>query len=88
MMPVITANTIEQEVKLQYGVDIKLVPLMWPADNVNSCCKRLCFDDETVASWENVTYYNEWVCREHLLVYSILRDIFPEDIRTVLIDID
>ena len=87
MMPVINANEIERAVELQYGVAIELAPLMWPEDFQNDCYKSLCFDDDMVAEWEEDTYEDEETRREHLLVYSILRDVFPENIRTVLVDV-
>ena len=87
MMPVINANEIERAMELQYGVVIELAPLMWPEEFQNDCYKSLCFDDDMVAEWEEDTYYDEKTRREHLLVYSILRDVFPENIRTVLVDV-
>lgn len=84
MMPVVTANEIEKAVKLQYGEDIELASLMWPADYQNDCYKTLYFDDDMVAECEE---YEEKERREHLLVYSVLRDSFPENIRTILVDV-
>ena len=86
-MPVIEANEIEKAVKLQYGVNIELAPLMWPEDFQNDCYKSLCFDDDMAAEWEEDEYYDEQSRREHLMVYSILRDVFPENIRTILVDV-
>ena len=87
MMPVVEAIEIEKVVQLQYGEIIELAPLMWPEDFQNDCYKSLCFDDDMVAEWEEDTYYDEETRREHLLVYSVLRDVFPENIRTVLVDV-
>ena len=87
MMPVVEANEIEKAVELQYGVNIELAPLMWPEDFQNDCYKSLCFDDDMVADCEEDEYDNEQSRREHLMIYSILRDIFPENIRTILVDV-
>ena len=87
MMPVVTASDIEKEVELQYGINIELAPLMWPEDFQNDCYKSLCFDDDMIAEWEEDDYYDEQTRKEHLIVYSILKNIFPEDIRTVLVDV-
>lgn len=80
MMPVIEACEIEKAVELQYGVNIELASLMWPEDFQNDCYKSLCFDDDMVAIWEEE-------CKERLYVCSVLRDIFPENIRTILVDV-
>ena len=87
MMPIVEADEIEKAVKLQYEVNIKLAPLMWPEDFQNDCYKSLCFDDDMVADCEEDEYDNEQSRREHLMIYSILRDIFPENIRTILVDV-
>lgn len=87
MKPVVSVGEIEKAVELQYGVNIELASLMWPEDFQNDCYKRLCFDDDMVAEWEEDEYYNEQTRKEHLMVYSILRDVFPENIRTVLVDV-
>lgn len=84
MMPVIKDTEIEKAVKLQYGEDIDLAPLMWPEDFQNDCYKTLYFDDDMVAECEE---YEEKERREHLMVYSVLRDSFPENIRTILVDV-
>ena len=84
MMPVIKDTEIEKAVKLQYGEDIELAPLMWPGDFQNDCYKTLYFDDDMVAECEE---YEEKERREHLMVYSVLRDSFPENIRTILVDV-
>ena len=86
-IPVVEANEIEKAVKLQYGVNITLASLMWPEDFQNDCYKSLRFDDDIVAEWEEDEYYDEQHRREHLMVYSILRDVFPENIRTILVDV-
>lgn len=84
MMPVVTATEIEKEVQLQYGVKIELASLMWPENFQNDCYKTLYFDDDMIAECEE---YEEKERREHLLVYSVLRDSFPENIRTILVDV-
>ena len=86
-MPVVEANEIEKAVELKYGVNIELAPLMWPEDFQNDCYKSLCFDDDKVAEWEEDEYYDEQTRKEHLMVYSILRDALPENIRTILVDV-
>lgn len=87
MMPVVEAIEIEKAVQLQYGEIIELAPLIWPEDFHNDCYKSLCFNDDIVAKWEEDEYYNEEERRQHLIVYSILRDIFPSEIRTILVDV-
>lgn len=84
MMPVVRATEIEKEVQLQYGEIINLAPLIWPEDFQNDCYKSLYFDDDMVAECEE---YEEQERREHLMVYSVLRDAFPEHIRTILVDV-
>lgn len=86
-MIVVNANEIENAVKLQYDEDIELASLMWPEDYQNDCYKPLSFDDDMVEEWEEDEYYSEEVRRQHLLVYSVLRDTFPAEVRNILVDV-
>ena len=87
MMPVIKDTEIEKAVKLQYGEDIELAPLMWPGDYMNDCFKELFFGEDEIAEYRDFSEdYGEKIARHHLLVFSILKDVFP-DHDSVLVDV-
>lgn len=88
MKPVVSVHEIEKAVELQYGESIELRTLMWPEDFMNDSYKSLYFGDNQIAEYEeNPDDYEEEEERRHtLLVYSILKDAFP-DIDSVLVDV-
>lgn len=86
MYPVIEVDVLENELKTQFGVDIKdeLRSILFYDDYRNDCYKRYCFEDD-----EEFHGYT-WEDEEHILIRNLvnayLRDILP-DYTCVLVDV-
>ena len=85
MFPVIDVGVLEDELKIQFDVEVDdLRGILFYDDYQNDCYKSYCFaDDEeyTGESWENEEHI-----RIRNLVNTYLRDILP-DYERVLIDV-
>ena len=85
---VVEANEIEKAVEKHYGVNIELAELMWPENFMNDCYKYLCFDEDMIMeNKEDMERHPEKArYRERAMVYSIMKNYFPDD-ETVLVDV-
>ena len=84
MYPVIDINDLEDELKLQFDVDIEdeLRNILFYDDYQNDCYKSYCFEDD------EEFHGCDWEDEEHIrirnLVNAYLRDILPDYTRGLI----
>lgn len=86
MYPVIEVDVLENELKTQFGVDIKneLRNILFYEDYQNDCYKRYYFEDDE--EFHGYAWEDEERIRIRNLVNAYLRDILP-DYTCVLVDV-
>ena len=69
MKPVINSNDLEEQIKAQYNLDLRIPEVLFPEDFMNDCFKEYAYKD---------TCEDEFCESEEMCVRQYLRDVFPQ----------
>lgn len=83
---VVNMFDIETDIKLQYDVNIEMIPLFFPDTN-NDCYHSLCFDEGMDETYHGYPWEDEEEILQRNLVRGYLRDVIPGGQTRILVKI-